>query len=136
MSRVSRGKIQLGQGAEFDMIRKLIDPNMRLPPEVHVGPGDDAAVLEGGWVVSTDLAVEDVHFRRAWLSDLEIGYRAGAGALSDLAAMAATPVGVLVSMACPRDGDVDIEAVQGGLNEVCKTVGAAVIGGDMPSRTP
>ena len=133
MSRVSRGKIQLGQGAEFDMIRKLIDPNMRLPPEVHVGPGDDAAVLEGGWVVSTDLAVEDVHFRRAWLSDLEIGYRAGAGALSDLAAMAATPVGVLVSMACPRDGDVDIEAVQGGLNEVCKTVGAAVIGGDISS---
>lgn len=133
MSRGSRRNIRLGEGAEFDMIRRLIDPNMQLPPEVHIGPGDDAAVLEGGWVISTDLAVEDVHFRRAWLSDLEIGYRAGAGALSDLAAMAANPIGVLVSMACPADGDVDIEAVQRGLNEVCKSVGAVVIGGDISS---
>ena len=131
----SRGKVRLGKGAEFDMIRRFIGPNIRLPSEVHIGPGDDAAVLEGGWVVSTDLAVEDVHFRRTWLSDFEIGYRAGAGALSDLAAMAATPVGVLVSMACPVDGDVDLEAVQNGVNEICKTVGAVVIGGDM-SNSP
>lgn len=102
---------------------------------MRIGPGDDAAVLEGGWVISTDLSVEDVHFRRAWLSDEEIGYRAGAAALSDMAAMAATPVGLLVSIAAPRGGAVDLEAINAGLCAVARSVGAAVIGGDL-SRSP
>ena len=46
------------------------------------------------------------------LTDTEIGYRAGAAALSDLAAMAATPAAVLVSLAAPKGGAVDLEAVQ------------------------
>jgi thiamine-monophosphate kinase len=96
-----------------------------------VGPGDDAAVLEGGWVVTTDLSIEDVHFRRDWLSDGEIGYRAGAAALSDVAAMAATPVAVLVSIAGPRGGGVDLEAVHEGVREVASELGASVIGGDI-----
>lgn len=102
---------------------------------MRVGPGDDAAVLEGGWVVTTDMSVEDVHFRRAWLSDREIGYRAAAGALSDIAAMAASPVAVLVSLAAPRGGAVDVEAVHAGVRESAESIGAQVIGGDL-SRSP
>jgi thiamine-monophosphate kinase len=117
----------------------LVGGERSLPPEVLVGPGDDAAVLEGGWVVTVDVSIEDVHFRRAWLSDREVGYRAAAGALSDIAAMAATPVGVLVSLAAPRvegmGGPVDVEAVHAGVRELCDSVGAAVIGGDL-SRSP
>ena len=128
-------RIVLGPGREFDLIRRFIGEGGALPPEVRVGPGDDAAVIEGGWVLSTDLSVEDVHFRRAWLSDEEIGYRAGAAALSDLAAMAATPVGVLVSLAAPRGGAVDLEAVEAGVKRVAESVGASVIGGDV-SRSP
>lgn len=135
MTHAPRRRVALGPGAEFDLIRRLIDDGAPLPPEVRVGPGDDAAVLEGGWVITTDLSVEDVHFRRAWLSDGEIGYRAGAAALSDLAAMAATPVAVLVSIAAPRGGRVDLEAVQAGVREVAGEVGASVIGGDV-SRSP
>lgn len=122
----------LGPGREFDLIRRIVgdDPLAR---EVRVGPGDDAAVLSDGWVLSTDLSVEDVHFRRSWLSDAEIGYRAAAGALSDLAAMAAEPVGVLVSCAAPRS--VDVEAVNVGVREVVTSVGASVIGGDL-ARSP
>ena len=135
MARESTKTVRLGPGAEFDLIRRFIGSDVELPPEVRVGPGDDAAVIEHGWIISTDLSVEDVHFRRSWLSDEEIGYRAGAAAFSDLAAMAATPVAALVSMAAPRGGAVDVEAVQRGIREIAASVGATVIGGDV-SRSP
>lgn len=127
-------RVDLGRGAEFDLIRRFTAGDGPLPPEVRVGPGDDAAVLEGGWVVSTDVSVEDVHFRREWLSDEDVGYRAAAASLSDLAAMAACPVALLVSMAAPRTG-VDVDAVQAGVRAAASAVGASVIGGDV-SRSP
>lgn len=129
-----RRRVELGTGAEFDLIRRFMASDAPLPPEVWVGPGDDAAVLQGGWVVSSDVSVEDVHFRRAWLSDAEIGYRAAAAALSDLAAMAATPVALIVSMAAPR-AEVDLGAVQAGVRDAAASLGACVIGGDL-SRSP
>lgn len=134
-------RVRLGPGGEFDLIRRFVgqpaegvDPSMR-DELVLVGPGDDAAVLRDGWVVTVDLSVEDVHFRRAWMSDEEVGYRAGAVALSDLAAMAATPVAVLASIAAPPGGDVDLEAVSGGLGAAASEVGARVVGGDL-TRSP
>jgi len=79
----------LGPGGEFDLLRAML---ARMGADA-AGSGDDAAVLDvpagQRLVVSTDAAVEGVHFRRAWLSAEEIGYRAAAAALSDLAAMAA-----------------------------------------------
>lgn len=135
MSHQGGRKVRLKPGAEFDLIRSFIDAESDLPADVRIGPGDDAAVLEGGWVISTDLSVEDVHFRRAWLTDAEIGYRSAAAALSDIAAMAGSPVALLVSIAAPRGGAVDVEAVQAGVRAVGKTVGAPVIGGDL-SRSP
>ncbi|NJD20767.1 MAG: thiamine-phosphate kinase [Gemmatimonadetes bacterium] len=128
-------QVRLGPGGEFDLIRRFLGGGGSLRPEVLLGPGDDAAVLEGGWILSTDLTVEDVHFRRAWLTDEEVGYRAAAAAVSDLAAMAAEPVGVLVSMAFPRDRGVDVEAVQRGVRAAAEGVGASVLGGDL-SRSP
>ena len=135
MTHAATPRIRLGAGREFDMIRAFLGEDRTLPAGVVLGPGDDAAVLEGGWVLSTDLAVEDVHFRRGWLTDEEIGYRAAAAALSDLAAMAAEPVGVLVSLAAPRGARVDVAAVQAGVRAAASAVGARVIGGDL-SRSP
>lgn len=126
----TRPSVLLGPGGEFDLIRRFLARGGPLPDDVRVGPGDDATVLDGGWVVSTDLSVEAVHFRRDWLSDEEIGWRATAAALSDLAAMAARPVGVLVSMAIPAGG-VDAEAVHAGVRAATASVGAAVLGGDV-----
>jgi thiamine-monophosphate kinase len=102
---------------------------------VAVGPGDDAAVVGDGWVLSTDLSVEGVHFRREWITDEEIGFRAATAALSDLAAMAAEPVGLLVSMAYLPGGAVDAEAVQRGVQAAAAAVGASILGGDV-SRSP
>ena len=133
-----RRRIRLGPGAEFDLISSLLDRDGDLPPEVVVGPGDDAAVIEGGrLVLSCDLAVEGVHFRRDWLSPREIGYRAAAGALSDLAAMAATPLAALVSYGLtPEDLRTGIARdLQEGIDEACHAVGAAVVGGDLSRST-
>src|SRR5437667_11194522 len=95
--------VALGPGDEFDLIRALKEAWGPLAPNI----GDDAAVLRPPsgeqLVVSTDAALEDVHFRRAWLSLQEIGYRAVTAALSDLAAMAAAPLGVLISLELSPD---------------------------------
>ena len=133
MARPPQRTVRLGPGSEFDLIRRFVGPDPALSPSVLVGPGDDAAVLEGGWVISSDVSVEDVHFRRAWLSDAEIGYRAAAAALSDLAAMAARPVALLVSIAAPAA--VDLEAVNVAAREAARELGASVVGGDL-SRSP
>jgi thiamine-monophosphate kinase len=133
-SEVDR-QVSLGPGGEFDLIRRFIGEERGLHPAVLLGPGDDAAVLEGGWVLSTDLTVEGVHYRKGWISDEEVGWRAAAAALSDLAAMAAEPVGILVSMAFPRDPGLDVAAVQRGVRAAAAQVGASVLGGDL-SRSP
>lgn len=128
-------RVALGPGGEFDLIRRFLMHGGTPSPSVLVGPGDDAAVLSDGWVLTTDLTVEGVHFRPEWISDREVGYRAAAAALSDLAAMAAEAVGALVSMAVPRGRRVDAEAVQAGAWEAVAAVGGTIIGGDL-SRSP
>ncbi len=125
-------RIPLGKGPEFDLIRGLLGPELPLPPGVRVGPGDDALVLEGGVVVSCDLSVEGVHFRREWITLEEAGYRAAASALSDLAAMGAEPLGVLLSLALgPADPAGEAAAVQKGAAEACAREGAQILGGDL-----
>lgn len=100
---------------------------------MRVGPGDDCAVLVAGdVVVSTDMSIEDVHFRRDWLPPSDIAFRAVTAALSDLAAMASTPLGVLVSLALPRGWTPDeVEALGRGVGEACQRVDAAWLGGDL-----
>ncbi len=86
----------LGPGAEFDRIRAMA---ARWGARAR-GLGDDCAFLEAGGerlAVSLDLSVEGVHFTREWLTPVEIGYRAAAAALSDLAAVAAEPFALLLA---------------------------------------
>ncbi|MFH1765109.1 MAG: thiamine-phosphate kinase [Gemmatimonadota bacterium] len=122
----------LGPGGEFDLIRQLVGPEEPLSQGVLVGPGDDCTVLEGGLVVSTDLSVEGVHFRREWVTLEEAGYRAAAAALSDLAAMAAAPIGALLSMALdPLRASNDALELQRGAAEACRLEGIRILGGDL-----
>ncbi len=125
----------LAAGAEFDMIRRFL-AGAPGGDGVRVGPGDDCAIIEGGIALSSDLSVEGVHFRRDWLSAKEIGYRAAAVALSDLAAVAARPIGVLVSLGC-TDADVPEAAdlIMEGVTEALRACGAALLGGDV-TRSP
>lgn len=138
-------RIRLGPGGEFDLIRRVLgqDAAMRerigVEPagseSVLVGTGDDCAVVHGtGIAVSVDLSIEDVHFRRRWIGPEEIGWRATAAALSDLAAVAAAPIGVLVSLAIPS-GDDGGERVMAGVSEAAARHGALLLGGDV-ARSP
>jgi thiamine-monophosphate kinase len=124
----------LGPGGEFDVIRRIlgaqVDASTR--PEILVGPGDDCAVVRAGPLALTiDLAVEDVHFRRSWLGGREIGYRCATAALSDLAAMAAKPIGVLVSIAVPAGAATLAEEIAAGVAEAAAACDAVVLGGDL-----
>ena len=98
--------LPLGPGREFDRIRAM---TQRWREKAH-GIGDDCAIIEVGGdriAVSMDVSVEGVHFRREWLTPAEIGYRAAAAALSDLAACAAEPMALLLTIGAPADEPED-----------------------------
>lgn len=141
---VDRRSPRFGPGLEFDLIRRfVVNENTAGVAEgaapagrIRVGPGDDCAVLEGGIVLSSDLSVEDVHFRRAWLDPVEIGFRAAGAALSDLAAMAALPIGVMASLAVPEaEAESLAPEVMRGVRLAADSVGTTLIGGDF-TRSP
>ncbi len=119
---------------EAELVRRLVAIGWRGSRAVRLGPGDDAAWVRGGVVISTDLAVEGVHFRFDWISPAEAGFRAGAAALSDLAAMGAAPEALLVSLAVPDDPSL-AQALQRGVRGAGDRVGVAIVGGDV-SRSP
>ena len=126
----------LGPGGEFDLIRSFLAGGPPPGADVLVGSGDDCAVLESGWVVSTDSFLEDVHFRRGWISFDEAGCRAVTAALSDVAAMAARPVGVLVALGLPDVEAPSIaEGLRAGIRRACARARCPLIGGDL-TRSP
>jgi thiamine-monophosphate kinase len=118
---------------EFGLIAAV---TARLPttPAVLLGPGDDAAVVAapGGRVVATtDVLVEDVHFRRDWSSGYDVGRKAAAASLADVAAMGGVGTAILVGLAAPADLPVAWALdLADGLRDECELVGAAVVGGD------
>ena len=71
------------------------------------GIEDDAAELSGGLVVTQDALVENVHFRLDWTTWRELGYKAAAVNLSDLAAAGAVPEALLVTLGAPAETEVD-----------------------------
>jgi thiamine-monophosphate kinase len=123
--------LAMGEGAEFDRIRKLLS---------HFGSqaegiGDDAAVLRippgEQLVASVDVAVEAVHFRAGWLEPDEIAWRAMHAALSDLAAMGATPRGVLLSWTLPPDRLQWLDAIAKGSAAAARAAEVPIVGGNL-----
>ena len=102
-----------------------------------MGNGDDAAVLrapDGRVVATTDLLVEGRHFRRDWSGPFDIGCKAAAQNLADVAAMGASPTALLVGFATPGDLAVAwAEDLARGIAEECRRAGAHVAGGDVSS---
>ncbi len=123
--------LPLGEGAEFDRIRLIADALGADARDL----GDDCAVLRLGdtsVVVSTDASVEHVHFERDWLGLDEIGYRATAAALSDLAGQGAAARGVLVAVAAPDGSSAgDLASVMRGAGAAARASGTQVVGGDL-----
>ena len=104
-----------------------------------VGPGDDCAVIRaehGSFVVTTDTLVEDHDFKLCWSSWYDLGWKAVATNISDVAAMGAMPTVLVVALVTPATTLVsDLEAFADGLREACLQLapGCAVVGGDLAS---
>jgi thiamine-monophosphate kinase len=138
MEKVPMRGVELGGGAEFDLIRSFLGTAAEDSPASHhvqVGPGDDCAVLRGGMALSMDMSIEGVHFLREWLEPEEIGYRAAAAAMSDLAAVAAAPLGVLAALAAREDDTDTAVRVMAGVRALARSQSAALLGGDF-TRSP
>ena len=132
----SRPHQSLGPGAEFDTIRLLMEKWGDLAADI----GDDAAVLSSAasnvhagrqLVVSTDACIDGAHFREGWLTPREIGARAVAAALSDLAAMGARADAVLLAFVVPALWRSRLGDVADGIAEVIRPTGARIIGGNL-----
>ncbi len=101
-----------------------------------LGIGDDAAVLAPTslrQVISVDAAIEEVHFRRAWMSLETLGRRATIAALSDVIAMGARPRHVLSSLALPVLTEDSFDELIEGIASAAEEAGATVIGGNLAS---
>ncbi|HKE51782.1 MAG TPA: thiamine-phosphate kinase [Actinomycetes bacterium] len=124
----------LGDLGEFGLIAAV---TARLPqgPQVLLGPGDDAAVVaapDQRVIASTDLLVEGRHFRREWSTGYDVGHKAAAANLVDIAAMGARPTALLVGLGAPATLPVRWALdLADGLRDECEPVGASVIGGDV-----
>jgi len=126
--------MKLGELGEFGLIDS-IRAQVGAAPGVHRGIGDDAAELElpagHRLLTSTDLLLEEVHFRFAWTSAYDLGRKAVAVNLSDIAAMGGTPRFLYVGLACPGATEVaELDAFVAGVLAEADNHGVALVGGD------
>ena len=133
-NRAGENGITVSDLGEFGLIRRLT-AELAAAESTLVGPGDDAAVVaapDGRVVASTDLLIEQRHFRRDWSTADDVGHKAAARSFSDIAAMGAVPTSLLVGLGVP--GGLDLAWVDGllaGLSEATGALGAAIVGGDI-----
>lgn len=120
----------------LERIRAIFDAthmSTTVAAKIVVGNGDDGAVLQLSeqTVLSTDIAVEGIHFRTAWSSPEEIGRKITAANLADICAMGGWPEYLLVTVAFPSDKLSLLEKLAEGIVKEAEKVGARVIGGDL-----
>jgi len=119
---------------EFDLIRRLAPFLAQDGDGLIVGHGDDAAVVEVGGrgvCIAVDVLVEGVHFRRDLSSLGDVGWKAVAVNVSDIAAMGAAPTVAVVGLCRPSDVPAaDVEALYAGMDEACRRWGLRLVGGD------
>lgn len=129
----STGDYTLGQIGEFGLINRVAR-TAKQGRAVLLGPGDDAALVgtpDGRVVASTDLLVEGRHFRRDWSTGYQVGRKAAAQNLADIAAMGGVGTALLVGFATPADLPLSwAKELAAGLADESALVGASVAGGD------
>lgn len=122
-------------GLSEEQILALITAELPAGDLTELGPGDDCAIVQapgGRFVVTTDVLVEDRHFKRCWSGGFQIGARAIAQNLADVAAMGATPSSVVVSLVMPTDTEAEwVREFARGLSAGLDGTGAGVVGGDL-----
>lgn len=128
----------LAELGESESLRRTIG-RLVSSDAVLVGPGDDSAVVslsENRFVVTTDSMIEDHDFRLDWSSGFDLGFKAVATNVADLAAMGAKPIALVVSLAVSKDTKISwLEAFADGLSQALVELAptASVVGGDLAS---
>ncbi|NJC68156.1 thiamine-phosphate kinase [Planosporangium thailandense] len=126
--------MRVADTGEFGLIAR-VTARLRHGQACLLGPGDDAAVVaapDARVAASTDVLVEGRHFRRDWSSARDVGHRAAAANLADIAAMGGVPTALLVALCAPPNLDVRwAEELSEGLAAEAARVGASIVGGDM-----
>ena len=126
----------LGSLGESAVLRRIF-PRLPDAASALLGPGDDAAVVaapDGRFVVTTDTLVHGPDFRHAWSSPFQLGWKAAATNLADVAAMGARPTALVVALVAPTATPAAwLEHFADGLREACAALapGCGVVGGDL-----
>jgi thiamine-monophosphate kinase len=128
------GAQTVGDIGEFGLIDAVL-ARLTTTPAVELPSGDDAAVvrMDGARLaVSTDILLQDRHFRLEWSSATDIGHKAAAQNIADLTAIGARPVALTVGLGLPPETPVDwVLGLYDGLVQEADRVGAVVVGGDI-----
>jgi thiamine-monophosphate kinase len=126
----------LASVGEVAALRRIF-PRLPASDAALVGPGDDCAVLaapDGRYVVTTDMMIAGPDFRWAWSSPTDVGFKAAATNLADVAAMGARPTALVVAIAAPTTTAVSVlEEIADGFRTACEDLapGCGVVGGDL-----
>ena len=115
-------------------ISSIFSPLNQKNPRVIVGIGDDAAVVSTDQhsVITTDMAIEDIHFNRGWSSAYEIGCKITVANLADVYAMGADPRYLVVALTLTGNEDMDwIKELAQGIADTAAKSDAVVVGGDL-----
>lgn len=130
----------LGGLGEAAVLQRIF-PRLPAAAAQLLGPGDDAAVVaapDGRVVITTDTMIHGPDFRLAWSTPFELGWKAAASNLADIAAMGAAPTALVVALAAPVDTPVAfLESFADGLREGCAALApdCGVVGGDLSVST-
>jgi thiamine-monophosphate kinase len=126
----------LGGIGELEVLARIF-PRLPAAASALLGPGDDSAVVaapDGRFVVTTDMMIHGPDFRLAWSTPHDLGWKAAASNLADVAAMGAVPTALVVAIAAPSDSPVSLlEGIADGLRDACAALapGCGVVGGDL-----
>ncbi len=132
--------MKLSEIGEFGFIERFAHRFEDLLAPNAMGIGDDCAIIPAGedhdLVLTTDMLVEDIHFIRNKISPLDLGHKALAVNLSDVAAMGARPIGSFLSIAIPEDIDVEyLDQLMEGYHQLSERYQLPLMGGDT-TRSP
>lgn len=127
---------EIGEFGLINLISDYLREEQAADPRVTAGIGDDAAVVEapksGKILLTTDTMVENVHFNTSYARAEDIGYKAMASNISDIAAMAGIPEYAMVTLGLNSDTDVEfITGLYKGITAAAQSRGVTVVGGDM-----
>ena len=126
----------VGDLGEVAVVERILEAaGTAATKQVPVSAGDDAAVLacsDGRVVVTTDMLVEGRHFRRDWSEAADVGHKAAAENLADIAAMGALPTALVVALAVPPGTEIAwLDGFLAGLLDEADRAGASLVGGDL-----